>query len=122
MENICAPCESFLPDLIAKVRSEGEKTVLVLDPPRSGADMRTILSITKNKPDKIIYISCSPQTLSRDVGLIVGSLKASENGAVELRKAFSPAYNIDSVAVYDMFPQTKHVETLCVLSRKNHNI
>lgn len=118
MENICAPCESALPELIAKVRAEGEKTVLVLDPPRSGADMRTILSIVENKPDQIVYISCSPQTLARDVGLIVGSLKASENGAVEICKAFSPAYNIDSVAVYDMFPQTKHVETLVCLSRQ----
>ena len=118
MFNICAPCEKALPELIKKTAAEGKKTVLVLDPPRSGVDVNTVSAIIENPPDKIIYISCSPQTLARDVGLIVGSLAVISGGAIEKRPDHTPRYAIDDVSVFDMFPQTKHVETLVCLSRK----
>lgn len=71
--------------------------VVILDPPRAGCDKRVLDALLKSKPNKIIYISCSPQTLARD-------LKILETG-----------YKILSVTPYDMFPQTAHVENLCVL-------
>ena len=120
MSVICGDCEKVLPDLIGKIKSEGEKTVVVFDPPRKGVDIKTLLSALENKPDTIIYISCSPQTLARDVGVLVGSLKYENGQIINLSADFSPNYTIDFVGVYDMFPQTKHVET-CVSLRKKEN-
>ena len=118
MENVCAPCEDALPQIIEKAKKEGKRTVLVFDPPRKGVDRKVVSAALKSLPDEIIYISCSPQTLSRDVGLLVGSLK-DENGAIiNLSGDFLKNYDINSVHVYDMFPQTKHVETLVCLKRR----
>ena len=116
MENICSPCETALPDIMKNAKKEGERCVLVLDPPRKGVDRATLLAVLKNPPDQIVYISCSPQTLARDVGILVGSLKDHDD-SLKLSKDFSPNYSVGSVCVYDMFPQTKHVETLVCLSR-----
>ncbi|MBP5177907.1 MAG: 23S rRNA (uracil(1939)-C(5))-methyltransferase RlmD [Clostridia bacterium] len=118
MRVIAGDCEKVLPDLIRKISGEGQKTVVVFDPPRKGVDEKTIAATLECLPDEIIYISCSPQTLSRDVGLIVGSLKYENGGIIDLSKGFSPNYDIKFVGVYDMFAQTKHVETLVCLSRK----
>ena len=120
MKVICGDCEKVLPDLIGKIKSEGDKTVVVFDPPRKGVDIKTLLSALENKPDTIIYISCSPQTLARDVGVLIGSLKYENGQLINLSAGFSPNYTIDFVGVYDMFPQTKHVETLICLSRKTN--
>ena len=71
-------------------------------------------------------ISCDPATLARDVGILTGSLVETEKG--ELIKAISLGttpegkYAVQTVEPFDMFPQTKHVETLVLLERKNHNI
>ena len=114
--NYLGKCEEILPDIIEKERAEGNKIVLVLDPPRKGCDVKVIEAIIKSDIDKIIYVSCKPSTLARDVGLIVGTLNVSENG---IKKAEEPVYryNIESVRPYDMFAQTKHVETVVLMSR-----
>jgi 23S rRNA (uracil1939-C5)-methyltransferase len=73
--------------------------VVVLDPPRAGApDLLPKLAITR--PRAMIYLSCDPATLARD-----------------LRGALSAGYRIERVQPYDMFPGTEHVETLVVLLR-----
>jgi len=72
--------------------------LIITDPPRSGIDKKTLEIIKKLKPKKIIYISCDPMTLARDLN----NLK--EN------------YNITNTAIFDMFPNTKHVECICVLN------
>ena len=79
-----------------------------------------ISSPLKALPDKIIYISCSPQTLARDVGVLVGSLRYENGQIVRAGETSSSDYAISSVGVYDMFAQTKHVETLICLSRKTN--
>ncbi len=74
-------------------------TVLV-DPPRAGLDMDTIKLISNIK--NIIYISCNPETLARDL--------------VKLSKT----HNIDDTAIYDQFPHTHHVESGVFLVKKNN--
>lgn len=72
---------------------------LVMDPPRSGSDKKTLNDIMKLKPNKIIYISCNPVTLARDYNVL------------------KEIYKIETINVFDMFPQTQHVETVCVLEK-----
>lgn len=71
--------------------------VIFLDPPRNGADKKTIEVITKLLPKEIIYISCNPVTLARDLGIL------------------NTLYNVKKVVPVDMFPNTSHVECVCVL-------
>ena len=117
MTNYCAPCEDVLPKIIETQRLITDKISVVLDPPRKGCDRKVLEAILKSKPDKIVYISCSPQTLARDVGILTGSLYYDGK---ELKKAqnFNSEYQITHAQPYDMFPQTKHVETLVCLSKK----
>ena len=113
MENVNAPCETALPEVLRKVRSEGGDCVLVLDPPRQGVDEALIETIKESKPDRILYISCSPQTLARDVGLLTGTLV--RDGEKLSKSDGNGVYVLSSVQPYDMFPQTKHIETLVCL-------
>ncbi|MBQ5926433.1 MAG: hypothetical protein IIX01_00740, partial [Clostridia bacterium] len=65
---------------------------------------------------KLTLISCNPATLARDVGLLTGNLVEKDG---ELIKGDGNGeYEIERVEPYDMFPQTKHVETLICLTRK----
>ena len=72
--------------------------VVMLDPPRKGSTPEFLNALIKNKPDRIVYISCEPSTLARDLELL------------------SKAYNIEEVQPVDMFARSFHVETVCSLS------
>ena len=75
-----------------------EKTppeVLVVDPPRKGMDKKVIEDVLQFGPERVVYVSCNPDTLARDIGLLKGRYKFIEATPV------------------DMFPQTTHVE--CVM-------
>ena len=117
---ICSPCEKVLPDI---VKQYPDATV-VLDPPRKGLDKSVALAVKNAKPKKIIYVSCSPQTLARDIGIMTGTLKYEENNlkkqvesAVDFKDYASlNGYQIEYLCGYDMFAQCKGVETLCVLT------
>ncbi len=100
--NICGKCEEVLPKLIADIQGD---ITLVLDPPRKGCDIKVINAIAKAQPEKIIYVSCAVNTLARDVK--------------KLMELTNNAYKIASITPFDMFPQTKHVETLLVLEKIN---
>ena len=119
MTNICADCGDVLADLVEKERKESGKLVLVLDPPRQGVDEKILSAVLKSMPDKIVYVSCSPQTLARDLGLLEGTLIRTEKGIVKAEDPAFAKYEIVYLRPYDMFPQTKHVETLVVLSKKS---
>ncbi len=80
------------------------KTVVVLDPPRKGCDKNLLQTLNSVAPQKIIYVSCNPATLARDLN--------------ELSASNGSRYKINFVRPYDMFPQTKHIETVAVLSLK----
>jgi 23S rRNA (uracil1939-C5)-methyltransferase len=71
---------------------------LLLDPPRTGAESRVINGILGFKPKRICYVSCDPATLARD-----------------LKKLIAGGYSLESIAAFDMFPQTHHVETVAQL-------
>ena len=75
-------------------------SVIVVDPPRRGLDSDSINYILKFNPDKIGYVSCNVSTLARDIKLLQKN------------------YNIKSVCIVDLFPNTHHFETICVLERR----
>ena len=77
---------------------EGQIDFILLDPPRTGAESRVIAGVLGLKPKHISYVSCDPATLARD-----------------LRKLIAGGYTLESVAAFDMFPQTHHVETVVQL-------
>ena len=81
-------------------RSFGRLDFLLLDPPRTGCENRDIAGILALRPERIAYVSCDPATLARD-----------------LKKLIAAGYSLDSVAAFDMFPQTHHVETVSNLHR-----
>lgn len=92
--------EGKVEDKIDKLKELKVDTV-IMDPPRSGSDNKSLTSIMKINPRKIIYISCNPVTLARDYNVL------------------KEKYYLRSIDLFDMFPQTSHVESLMVLERKN---
>lgn len=76
---------------------------VVVDPPRAGCEKRLIETIAASRVPRVLYISCNPATLARDAALLRGA---------------GYALDMDSVRVFDMFPQTCHVETVALLSRE----
>ena len=73
---------------------------IVLDPPRAGLDKEIIKNIAKTKIKKLVYISCNPQTLARDIN------RFQDRG-----------YKLEKIKACDMFSQTMHVETVALLSK-----
>lgn len=69
--------------------------LLLMDPPRTGAENKVIAGILSMRPKRIVYVSCDPATLARD-----------------LKKLMAGGYSLDTVVAFDMFPQTHHVETV----------
>ncbi len=115
VENVCGDAATFLqgldfcgdenkiddeilrsPYYLGEATRACAKRALILDPPRKGCDKRVLDSATGF--EKIVYISCNPQTLARDLKILARS------------------HVIDCVKPFDMFPQTSNVETLVVLS------
>ena len=73
---------------------------VIVDPPRSGLHKKVLPILEKISPKTIIYVSCDPITMARDINLL------------------SNNYELVEVTPYDMFPNTYHVETVCVLKRR----
>ena len=94
---VCADAGKFMVDL---AMANEKIDVIFLDPPRKGLDNNLIESVLKLKPRKIVYISCNPSTLARDLAFL------------------KELYNICEVQPVDMFPHTYHVETIACLELK----
>lgn len=94
----CADASDFL----AEMAAENETADLVImDPPRAGSTVKFMKSVVKLGPSKVLYISCNPETLARDLSFFVKN-----------------NYKINMIRPYDMFPFTEHVETTVLLSRE----
>jgi 23S rRNA (uracil1939-C5)-methyltransferase len=66
--------------------------------------------LLRRRPRRIVYISCDPATLARDLGRLTGSSLGGAPGA-----SGAPKYRVASIQPYDLFPQTAHVETVALL-------
>ncbi len=75
-------------------------TTVIVDPPRTGLERQVIDALLRDMPERIAYVSCDPATLARDLKLLVAT------------------YQPTSIQPFDFFPQTPHIETLAVLTRK----
>ncbi|MDE6585155.1 MAG: 23S rRNA (uracil(1939)-C(5))-methyltransferase RlmD [Clostridia bacterium] len=115
MFNICGKVEDEIDRVLSL--TFGKRRVIVCDPPRKGMERSAVKAIVSAKPEKIILVSCNPATLARDLGLILGTLEERDGALVKTNTA-SGEYLVESITPFDMFPQTKHVETLVVLSHK----
>lgn len=87
--------------MVALAEEKSHVDVVFMDPPRSGSDEKFLASVTKLAPKKVIYISCNPVTLERDLKYL------TDNG-----------YKVQEIQPVDMFPQTFHVETVCLIERE----
>ena len=89
-------------EFMAEYRQSGEGVdVLFMDPPRTGSDAAFLREALKMKPRRLVYISCNPETLARD-----------------LRVLCAGGYRVREIQPFDMFPFTNHVETVVLMSRK----
>lgn len=96
MRYIAEPVERALP------RVGGEVDRVILDPPRAGCEGAVTGWLALAGPERIVYVSCDPATLARDLHVLVTS----------------GPYDMRSLDIVDMFPQTYHVETVAVLDRR----
>lgn len=92
--------EGKVEDKISRLLDQRVDTV-VMDPPRSGVDKKALDAILQINPQQIIYVSCNPVTLARDLRLL------------------SEKYSVKEVTPFDMFPQTAHVECVVKLLKNN---
>ena len=89
-------------EVVPKMYKEGKRAnVVVVDPPRKGCDKKLLDAITNIDAKKIVYVSCDPSTLARDLAILEG------NG-----------YKTVRVQPVDMFPHTAHIETCVLLQRR----
>ena len=94
----CADAGEFMEALAA----EGESAdVVFMDPPRAGSSKKFIESLAKMAPKRVVYISCNPETLARDLQLLT-----------------KKGYTVKAIQPVDMFPHTNHIECVCSLERK----
>ena len=85
----------------AVIRSKIRPDVVIVDPPRKGCSKETLDAVMKISPERLVYVSCDPATLARDVKLLAGHYKPVK------------------IQPVDMFPQTTHVETVVLLQKLN---
>ncbi len=93
----CGETEKLLPTLAT---GSMRPDVVVLDPPRRGCNPKALEAVTNMKPDRVVYVSCNPGTLARDLGFLTGK-----------------GYHVQEVQPVDMFPWTHHVECVVLMSR-----
>ncbi len=112
MTNLCGKVEDRLKEV-----GSLEGATVVLDPPRAGVAKSVLDEIIRGGAKKIVMISCDGATLARDLGYLTGTLAVNEAGELVKTGNGPTMYAIELVEPFDMFPQTRHVETLVLLSR-----
>ena len=81
--------------------------LIILDPPRSGLGQAATTQLARVQAPEIIYLSCDPSTLARDLAILLQTERMPASA-----KPDAPRYEIASVELFDLFPQTHHIETL----------
>ena len=88
---------------ISEAAAAGERAdVIFMDPPREGSTPQFIESVARMAPKRVVYVSCNPETLARDLALLT-----------------KKGYRVESSTPVDMFPQTEHIEVVCQLVLRN---
>jgi 23S rRNA (uracil1939-C5)-methyltransferase len=100
ISNIDFYCRSVENELLRMVKKNSPIDLILLDPPRSGAGEKVLFHISQLKPPRILYLSCEPSTLARDLKYLV-----------------QQRYRITRVQAFDLLPQTYHLEVLVELER-----
>ena len=95
---ICADAGKYMVEL---AKNNEKADVVIMDPPRAGSDINFLKSLIKLSPEKVIYVSCNPETLARDL------LFLSKN-----------KYKVKKIQPVDMFPHTEHIECVVLLNKK----
>ena len=86
---------------MVEMAQKGEKAdVVIMDPPRTGSDEAFLSSVVKLSPERVVYVSCGPETLARD-----------------LKYLTKHGYTVKRATPYDCFPYTEHIETVVLLSK-----
>lgn len=91
----CGPAASVLPDI---ARSGFSPRVVIADPPRKGLEAGVAEAVSALRPEKVVYIACGPAALARDCRVFAGL-----------------GYRVSALCPVDLFPETLHVETVCLL-------
>lgn len=98
-------CGDASEGVAACIEKYGVPDAITVDPPRKGLSTETINAILESKTKKLVYISCNPDTLARDVKILTGS-----------------GYTLNRITLFDMFPRTSHVECLVLMSRAKNQV
>ena len=89
-------------EFLTSAAEAGERVdVVLMDPPRAGSSREFLEAVCRMQPERVVYISCNPETQARDVAFLV------KNG-----------YRVEKIQPVDMFPWTRHVETVVLLQRE----
>ncbi len=81
-------------------RFEGSETSMIIDPPRAGCDVAFLEQLIEFAPQRLVYVSCGPDTQARDLAYL------TQRG-----------YKLEKLQPFDLFPQTRHIENVAVLSK-----
>lgn len=100
VENIDFVCADAGKYMVNLAEEHLKADVVIMDPPRAGSDIKFLKSLVKLRPRKVVYISCNPETLARDLMFL------SKN-----------KYKIRKIQPVDMFPHTEHIECVVLLTR-----
>lgn len=100
MRFICADAAQYISDM-AKAGETAD--IVIMDPPRAGSTVQFMKSVCALGPKKIVYVSCNPETLARDLDYFVKN-----------------KYKVRRIQPVDMFPNTGHVETVVLMTRTDH--
>ena len=101
IKNVCFYNEDAGKFMLSLANGKQKIDTVFMDPPRSGSDEKFLSSLTRLRPDKVIYISCNPVTLDRDLKYL------TQHG-----------YKALEIQPVDMFPQTYHIECVALIERK----
>jgi 23S rRNA (uracil1939-C5)-methyltransferase/tRNA (uracil-5-)-methyltransferase len=86
--------------IFSEINFPGDETAMVIDPPRAGCDEVFIRQLLALGPRRVVYVSCDPATQARDLKMLLAG-----------------GYTLEEVQPFDLFPQTRHIENVAVLSR-----